>query len=84
MGLPFPIVPNQDPCLGVQIPLQNCQVWQIISLPAQNVCPSCTAWILQLVFVVCRLCLCFLYESNYNSKENKIGLISFFHYRSGH
>lgn len=78
MGFPFPVVPNQDSCMGVQIPLQNCQVWQLISLPEQNVCPSSAAWILQLVSTVCRISLCFLYESSCNFNESRIGLINFF------
>lgn len=37
---PFPIVLNQDASLQVQMPTQSCQVWQLTSPPAQNVCSS--------------------------------------------
>lgn len=40
---PFPIVFNQDPSSEVQMPTQNCQVWQLTSPPAQNDCSSVLA-----------------------------------------
>ena len=40
---PFPIVLNQDPSLGMQMPTQNCRARQLASPPAQNVYSSVLA-----------------------------------------